>query len=74
MSLTCNGVTYKIIRNNKVVGSGTTESNAMTDHRKAVMEAFKQYVESEQFEKDTYNLSNRFSIEIDYLVDTDMPS
>ena len=62
MSLLSKGATYKIIRNGEVLGTGTTESNSIVDHRKAVAEAFRQYTETMQFEEDTYQLSGNYNV------------
>ena len=74
MGLQAAGIDFKITRNGVVVGKGSTSSNDLPQVRKALLAAVEQYTQSEQFEKDTYELGGEFNIRVDYLINTLMPS
>lgn len=72
MGLKCVGVDFKIRRNGVIVGKGSA-GMVPGNRKQALIKAIEQYIDSEQFERDTDSLGGDFTIQVEYLVDTVMP-
>lgn len=73
MSLVATGVQFKLSFNGEELGYGFSSSLGQSGASEALEKAVKEFTQTEQFKKATYELSGQLDIKLEYLVHTSMP-